>query len=141
MRKEKVKTILIEDNPAEVELLQIAFERTGIDTEFIIHNDGAKALDYLNKLDEEMNDEAPQIIILDLNLPSVSGKEILKNIKSDEKLRKLPVIVLSSSKEKKDIEESYQLYANSYVEKNADFREFLKMTEAIKHFWYERNKQ
>ena len=131
-----MKTLLIEDNPADVELLKIAFEQTQIDTDIIVKTDGQEAIDYLFELAENQPEsEFPSLIFLDLNLPKKSGKEVLRLVKKDEKLRGVPIIVMSTSDFREDVELCYKLYANSYLVKPSDFSMFMDMVGSIKEFW------
>ncbi|GHE69147.1 MULTISPECIES: response regulator [Roseivirga] len=135
-----MKTLLIEDNPADVELLKIAFEQTQIDTDIIVKTDGQEAIDYLFELAENQPEsEFPSLIFLDLNLPKKSGKEVLRLVKKDEKLRGVPIIVMSTSDFREDVELCYKLYANSYLVKPSDFSMFMDMVGSIKEFWYNKS--
>jgi|TARA_B100000965_G_scaffold404428_1_gene435150 two-component system response regulator len=135
-----LKTLLIEDNPADVELLKIAFEQTQIDTDIIVKTDGQEAIDYLFELAENQPEsEFPSLIFLDLNLPKKSGKEVLRLVKKDEKLRGVPIIVMSTSDFREDVELCYKLYANSYLVKPSDFSMFMDMVGSIKEFWYNKS--
>ncbi|WP_286756043.1 response regulator [Roseivirga sp. UBA838] len=135
-----MKTLLIEDNPADVELLKIAFEQTQINTDIIVKTDGQEAIDYLFELAENQPEsEFPSLIFLDLNLPKKSGKEVLRLVKKDEKLRGVPIIVMSTSDFREDVELCYKLYANSYLVKPSDFSMFMEMVGSIKEFWYNKS--
>tara|TARA_Y100000114_G_scaffold11645_1_gene9305 strand:- start:26456 stop:26872 length:417 start_codon:yes stop_codon:yes gene_type:complete len=135
-----LKTLLIEDNPADVELLKIAFEQTQINTDIIVKTDGQEAIDYLFELAENQPEsEFPSLIFLDLNLPKKSGKEVLRLVKKDEKLRGVPIIVMSTSDFREDVELCYKLYANSYLVKPSDFSMFMEMVGSIKEFWYNKS--
>jgi len=124
--------LLVEDNPDD-ELLAIrALKKNNIMNEVVIARDGVEALDYLFGTgvyaERDMN-VMPQVILLDLNLPKVNGLEVLKRLRSDERTKLLPVVILTSSKEDRDLTECYRLGANSYIRKPVDFTQF---TEAIK---------
>lgn len=131
------KTLLIEDNEADVDLLRIAYQENKIETEIIVKYDGEEALEYLNYAKESNPQLLPQLILLDLNLPKKSGKEILKFIKADHALRSIPIIIMSTSSVKEDVSLAYNLNANAYLTKLGDFKEFLSLVKSLKDFWYE----
>lgn len=132
------KTILLveDDNKDEVLILR-SLKNDGIVNEVFIVRDGAEAVDYLMNKENEL----PTIVLLDLKLPKLSGHEVLKRIRSDERTKLLPVIILTSSDEDKDILESYSHGANSYVCKPVKFDEFSKAVRAIGLFWLLTNKE
>ena len=125
--------LLVEDNPDDEALTLRAFKKNNITNEVVVMHDGVQALDYLfcrgNYADRDPH-TLPQIMLLDLKLPRIDGLEVLKQIRSHEKTKLLPVIILTSSKEEKDIIESYKLGANSYIRKPVDYTQF---AQAIKH--------
>lgn len=138
--KTKPKTLIIDDNPADIELLKIAFQKADIESDITTKTDGDSALDYLFELKKANNKEdIPMLVILDLNMPKTSGKDVLKGIKEDEELRKIPVIILSTSDVQDDVQDCYSLHANSYLIKPSDFDHFSEMIEAIKEFWFNKN--
>lgn len=126
------KILLVEDNPGDAELMRLAFETAGINCDLQVADSGEKALDYL----EAPEPSAPQLILLDLNLPGMSGHDVLRRIKSNAALKCIPVIALSSSASDEDIGLSYELAANSYVQKPADMAGFVRVVEAIGAFWF-----
>ena len=97
--------------------------------------DGKEALDYLHKEEGNENAETPDLILLDLNLPKVDGREVLENIKSDESLKVIPVVILTTSNDEEDIFKSYGLHANCYITKPVDFNQFIDVVEKIEDFW------
>jgi CheY-like chemotaxis protein len=128
---------MVEDDAKDVELSLTALEDYNLVNEVIVTNDGEEALDYLycrGKF-EQRNRENPAVILLDLKLPKVDGLEVLKQIKSDEKLKLIPVVVLTSSKEEKDMVASYKLGVNAYVVKPVDFHEFVNAIKELGAFW------
>ena len=125
------RILLVEDNPGDAELTRLAFETAGIECALDVANSGEKALEYLELSDTS----APQLILLDLNLPGMGGHDVLRRIKSDNALKRIPVIVLSSSASDDDIGRSYELAANSYVQKPIDMANFVRAVEAIGAFW------
>lgn len=125
-----VNILLIEDNPGDIELIKSAFEEAQVNTEIQVISDGQLALEYLQTMLT-----LPDIILLDINLPKVSGFEILKTIKNDPKIRKTPVVMLTSSEDEADINKSYDEFANSYISKPVDFDSFLDAIQSMEHFW------
>lgn len=130
-----VELLLVEDNPNDVFLLRKAFEKSGVNFYFNIATDGKEALDYLNKKEKYEQAKTPGIIILDLNLPKKNGFEVLKEIKNDKQLKKIPVIIFTTSASEEDIARSYELSANCYIVKPSSYKELLKVVELIKSFW------
>ncbi len=129
MNKREVLILLVEDNPDDVELTLKAFEKHKLANEIIIARDGEEALDLLFPEDESISEPCtPDLVLLDLKLPKVDGLEVLRRIKSDNYTKLIPVVVLTSSKEERDLTESYLLGVNSYIRKPVDFEKF---TEAI----------
>jgi len=130
MQKSK-PILLVEDNPDDVDLTIRAFRRNNVSNEIIVARDGVEAIDYL--MGE--NTSLPIIILMDLKLPRVDGKEVLRKIRSTERTKLLPVIILTSSREEEDIIDSYNLGANGYVRKPVDFLEFTEAIKALGLFW------
>jgi CheY-like chemotaxis protein len=131
------RILLVEDDPKDVELTLTALEEYNLANEVIVARDGEEALEYLysrGKFKTRSNDN-PSVMLLDLKLPKVDGLEVLKQIKSEEKLRMIPVVVLTSSKEEKDMVASYRLGVNAYVVKPVDFHEFVNAIKELGIFW------
>jgi CheY-like chemotaxis protein len=131
------RILLVEDDPKDVELTLTALEEYNLANEVIVARDGEEALDYLycrGKFKTRAGDN-PAVMLLDLKLPKVDGLEVLKQAKSDEKLRMIPVVVLTSSKEEKDMVASYRLGVNAYVVKPVDFHEFVNAIKELGAFW------
>jgi CheY-like chemotaxis protein len=128
---------MVEDDPRDVELTLTALEEYNLANEVVVTHDGAEALDYLHCRGEfsTRSGENPAVILLDLKLPKVDGLEVLQQIKSDPKLRIIPVVVLTSSREEKDMVASYQLGVNAYVVKPVDFHEFVNAIRELGVFW------
>lgn len=128
---------MVEDDPKDVELTLTALEEFNLANEVIVTRDGAQALDYLYCRGEYAmrSCDNPAVMLLDLKLPKVDGLEVLKQVKSDEKLRMIPVVVLTSSKEEKDMVASYKLGVNAYVVKPVDFHEFVNAIKELGVFW------
>lgn len=130
--------VLVEDNPDDVELTLRAFEHANIANEVRVVRDGAEALDYLlarGAHEGRSPDHDPHLVLLDLKLPKVSGLEVLRELRSDARTEALPVVVLTSSREERDVVESYRLGANSYVRKPVDFAEFVEATRQLGLYW------
>ena len=131
------RILMVEDDPKDVELSMTALEDYNLANEIVIASDGEEALDYLfcrGKFQHRSSDN-PAVILLDLKLPKVDGLEVLREIKSDAKLRLIPVVVLTSSKEEKDMVTSYKLGVNAYVVKPVDFHEFVNAIKELGVFW------
>jgi DNA-binding response OmpR family regulator len=131
------RILLVEDDPKDVELTLTALEEYNLANEVIVARDGEEALEYLysrGKFRTRSSDN-PAVVLLDLKLPKVDGLEVLKQIKSEEKLRMMPVVVLTSSKEEKDMVASYKLGVSAYVVKPVDFHEFVNAIKELGVFW------
>ncbi len=134
----EVKTILLaEDDPNDVELTLTALEEYNLANKVTVAHDGAEALDYLyhrGKFEARVNGN-PIFVLLDLKMPKVNGLEVLRHMKTDEKLKMIPVIVLTSSREAPDLAECYKLGVNAYVVKPVDFHDFIKAVKELGVFW------
>jgi DNA-binding response OmpR family regulator len=131
------RILIVEDDPRDVELTMTALEEYNLANEVIITRDGEEALDYLycrGNFNTRTGDN-PAVLLLDLKLPKVDGLEVLQQIKSDEKLRMIPVVVLTSSREERDMVASYKLGVNAYVVKPVDFHEFVNAIKELGIFW------
>ena len=131
------RILLVEDDPNDVELTLNALAEFNLANEVIVARDGAEALDFLykrGKFSERTNDN-PAVILLDLKLPKVSGFDVLKRIRDDEHLKMIPVVILTSSKEEKDLINGYRLGTNAYVVKPVDFQQFIEAVKNIGIFW------
>jgi CheY-like chemotaxis protein len=131
------RILLVEDDPKDVELTLMALGEYNLANEVVVAADGEQALDYLYYRGKfaRRSPENPAVLLLDLKLPKVDGLEILQQIKSDEKLRLIPVVVLTSSREEKDMVASYKLGVNAYVIKPVDFHEFVNAIKELGVFW------
>ena len=133
MNDRPVEILLVEDNPNDVELTLHALKKNNIANRVEVVRDGAEALEFIfaaGAYASRSIEHAPKVILLDLKLPKVDGLEVLRQIKSDPRTRAIPVVVLTSSREERDIVESYNLGVNSYIVKPVDFEQF---TEAVRH--------
>ena len=131
------RILLVEDDPKDVELTMSALEDYNLSNEVVIAMDGEEALDYLyyrGKFQRRSGDN-PAVLLLDLKLPKVDGLEVLETIKQDENLRMIPVVVLTSSREERDMVASYKLGVNAYVVKPVDFHEFVNAIKELGVFW------
>lgn len=131
------RILMVEDDPKDVELTLTALEEYNLANEVVVARDGEEALDYLycrGNFSSRANDN-PAVMLLDLKLPRVDGLEVLHQIKSDEKLKLIPVVVLTSSSEEKDMVASYRLGVNAYVVKPVDFHEFVNAIKELGIFW------
>jgi CheY-like chemotaxis protein len=134
----QVEILYIEDNPSDIELTLHAFKKNHLANDILVGRDGEEALELLYGSEREGNgalNYSPRVILLDLKLPKVDGLEVLKKIKSDERTKTIPVVVLTSSREEKDIIESYRLGVNSYIVKPVDFEKFLEAAKTLGMYW------
>jgi len=131
------RILIVEDDPRDLELTLTALGEYNLANEVVVTRDGQEALDYLygrGQFDTRANDN-PAVMLLDLKLPKVDGLEVLQQIKSDERLKLIPVVVLTSSQEEKDMMRSYKLGVNAYVVKPVDFHEFVNAVKELGVFW------
>lgn len=131
-----IEVLLVEDNPGDAQLTRIALE----DSKFSIHlnvvEDGVEAMAFLRKEEKYAKVAQPHIVLLDLNLPRKDGREVLAEIKGDENLKRIPVVILTTSQSEEDILKAYNLYANCYITKPVDFDQFVKVVQSIENFWF-----
>ena len=130
--------LLVEDNPSDIELTKRAFKKQNIKNELIVVEDGQEALDYLfgqGKYTGRDTSDQPVLVLLDLKLPIIDGLEVLRRIKTDERTRRLCVVILTSSKEDKDLTMGYQLGVNSYIVKPVDFIQFSEVVKNLGLYW------
>lgn len=130
--------LLVEDNPDDVELTRIAFDEAKVANRLVVVRDGAEALDYLFARGAHAGrnpDDLPSIVLLDLNLPRVDGREVLQAIREDPRTRSLPVVVLTTSTEPFDLESAYALGVNSYIQKPVDFERFVWAVKQVGLYW------
>jgi CheY-like chemotaxis protein len=130
-----VHILLVEDNEGDILLTKEAFEESKVRTKISVARNGQEAMDFLYNKNEFEKAEKPDLILLDINIPIYNGHEILKQIKSDSSLKKIPVIMLTTSSNKKDIDQAYENYSNSFVKKPLDMDEFLDAILKIEEFW------
>ncbi len=131
----QVEILLVEDNQADVRLTVEALKEGKISNHLNIARDGMEATDFLKKRGKFANAPDVELILLDLNLPKKDGRSVLAEIKEDENLRRIPVVVMTTSKAEEDIIKSYNLHANCYIIKPIDFDKFIDVVKAIEDFW------
>lgn len=132
-----VEILLVEDNPGDVRLTAEALRDARVRNNLHVAKDGVEALAFLRNDGRYAAAPRPDLILLDLNLPKKSGREVLEEIKGDERLKHIPVVILTTSQAEQDIISSYHLRANAYVTKPVDLDQFLKVVRSIEHFWLE----
>lgn len=130
-----IEILLVEDNPGDVRLTQEAFKEGKVSNNLNVASDGVEALAFLRREGEYANAPRPDVILLDLNLPKKDGREVLAEIKEDPDLRRLPVVVLTTSQAEQDILKSYNLHANCYITKPVDLERFITVVKSIETFW------
>ncbi len=127
--------LLIEDNPGDVRLTQEAFKEGRLAIDLNVVMDGVEAINYLKKEGNYSDATTPDLILLDLNLPKRDGREVLQEIKTDDHLKRIPVVVLTTSNAEQDILKSYNLHVNCYINKPVDFDKFFDIIQKIEDFW------
>ena len=132
---EQIQILLVEDNEGDVGLVEEVFHEAKIRNKLNVAEDGEEAMLFLHKEGKFSNVPRPDIILLDLNLPRKDGREVLKEIKEDDDLKRIPVVILTTSKAEEDIIKSYNLHANSYITKPVDFNQFIRLIKSIEDFW------
>ena len=130
-----VEILLVEDNPGDARLTQEALKDGKVYNKLTVVPDGVEAMAYLRREGRYAGAAQPDLILLDLNLPKKDGREVLQEIKADERLRRIPVVVLTSSNAEQDVLKSYGLHANCYVTKPVDLDQFIGSVKAIENFW------
>lgn len=130
-----IQILLVEDSPADVRLIREAMRDSTIPHEFHVAPDGIEAMAYLWRTGSYQNAPRPQMIILDLNMPRRDGRQVLSDIKADPNLRRIPVVVMSSSAADEDIVRAYESHANCYIRKPVDFSQFREIVRQIEAFW------
>ena len=139
--KHTLEVLLVEDNPFDAELTITSLKENKLANNIYLAKDGAEALDYLFHKDGSLKEDTPKLILLDLKLPKIDGLEVLRRIKSNEKAKGIPVVVMTSSNQESDIEECYRLGVNSFITKPVEFEYFFKAVSSLGHYWLLLNKQ
>lgn len=132
---ELIDILLVEDNPGDVRLTQEAFKDGMLRNNLHVAMDGEQAMDFLYRRGQFAEAPRPDLILLDLNLPKMNGREVLAAIKQDESLKRIPVVVLTTSQDEADITESYRQFASSYIVKPVSMEKFLKVVSSFKQYW------
>ena len=127
--------LLVEDNPADARLIEEVFKDTDLKNKIYVVKDGVEAMHFLNNVNEYSNAPNPDIILLDLNLPRKDGREVLKEVKENENLKSIPIVILTTSSASEDVVKTYRNHANCYITKPVDFDQFLSVVTAIEDFW------
>ncbi len=130
-----IEILLVEDNPGDVRLTREALAEAKVRNRLAVVSDGVEALAYLRRQEPFSESPRPDLVLLDLNLPKKDGREVLAELKNDPALRRLPVVVLTTSSSEKDILESYDLHANCYITKPVDLDQFINVVTHIEDFW------
>ncbi|MEH1866068.1 MAG: response regulator [Nostoc sp.] len=131
-----IEVLLVEDNPGDAQLTRIALEDSEISIHLNVVEDGVEAMAFLRKQGKYVKAAHPDIVLLDFNLPRKDGREVLAEIKADENLKRIPVVVLTTSQAEEDILKAYNLSANCYITKPVDFDQFVKIVQSIENFWF-----
>jgi CheY-like chemotaxis protein len=130
-----IEILLVEDNPGDVRLTREALNEGHVRNNLTVAKDGAEALAMVRRQPPYDVAPRPDLVLLDLNLPKLDGRQVLAEMKADPELRRIPVVVLTTSKAEEDVMRSYDLYANSYITKPVDFDQFIKVVQSIEDFW------
>ncbi len=138
MKRGEVEILLVEDNPDEVELTKIAFQRNNLADKVHVVRDGEEALDFFfcrGVYSDRRFNTPPKLVLLDLKLPKVDGLEVLREVKADRRTRSVPIVVMTSSTQPRDMVEGYQLGVNSYIQKPVNFDQFQKLIKDLADYW------
>ncbi|MBI5491545.1 MAG: response regulator [Deltaproteobacteria bacterium] len=130
-----VEILMVEDNPADIRLTQEAFKDAKVLNSMHTVGDGVEAMAFLRRQGEYASSPRPDLILLDLNLPKKDGREVLAEIKQDPDLKRIPVVILTTSDDEMDVLKAYDLHVNAYVKKPVDLDQFIKVVEAVEDFW------
>jgi CheY-like chemotaxis protein len=133
---EPLDILLVEDNPGDIQLTRIALEEGKICVNLSVVEDGEAALQFLHRQGIYTSAPHPDVILLDLNLPRKNGHEVLAEIKADPSLRRIPVVILTTSQAEEDVLKAYNQAANCYITKPVDFNQFIKIVQSIENFWF-----
>ena len=132
----KVNVLLVEDSPGDARLILEAFKESKINTDVKVVEDGVEAIAFLRQQGTYANEQRPDLILLDLNLPRKDGREVLLEIKNDDDLKQIPILVLTTSNQAQDIITSYERHANSYITKPIDMDTFFETMKSLEDFWF-----
>jgi CheY-like chemotaxis protein len=131
-----IDILLVEDNPGDVRLTKEALKEGKINNNLYVVGDGKEALDFLSLLKKHKDAVKPDLILLDLNLPKLDGWGVLKKIKTDSTLKRIPVVILTTSEDERDVSNAYNQYANCYITKPVDLEQFVTIVKTIEDFWF-----
>jgi len=131
-----IEILLVEDNPGDADLARDALETSKIYNSLYVVGDGEEAMAYLHGQGEYADAPHPDLILLDLNLPKKDGREVLGEIKADDGLKRIPVVVLTTSSDEQDVLKTYNLHANCYITKPIDLAQFIRVVQSIQDFWF-----
>lgn len=134
-RSKIVDLLLVEDNPGDIRLTEEALRDAGMPVNLSVAMDGVEAVEFLHKRGKYKNAPRPDLILLDLNLPKKNGPEVLSDIKSDPDLKRIPVLVMTTSSEPDDVQKAYSLNANCYITKPIQLEDFMNVVQSIENFW------
>lgn len=132
-----IHILLVEDNPADVRLTREALRDGKLHNTMTVAGDGVEAMDMLRQRGQYASAPRPDLVLLDLNLPKKDGRQVLREIKEDDDLKRIPVVILTTSQAEEDVVRSYQLQANAYVSKPVELEQFIKVVKTIEQFWLE----
>ncbi len=130
-----INILLVEDNPGDIRLTQEALKQGKVLNNLYVVTDGVQAVDFLAKHEPFAGSVTPDLILLDLNLPKKDGRQVLKEMKEDAKLKQIPIVILTTSSEEQDIFKSYNLHANCYITKPVELESFINVIRSIENFW------
>ncbi|MBI6546791.1 MAG: response regulator [Cyanobacteria bacterium NC_groundwater_1444_Ag_S-0.65um_54_12] len=129
--------LLVEDNPADAELVRVGLDESSIPTKLSVVQNGEEALAFVRRQAPYTEAERPDLILLDLNLPKIDGRQVLRELKADPAYKQIPIVVLTSSVAPGDVQKAYEMHANSYVKKQVDLDEFMRVIHSFESFWLE----
>jgi chemotaxis family two-component system response regulator Rcp1 len=135
MRGQPIEILLVEDNPGDARLAMESLKDAKVNNNLYWVQDGVQAMVFLRRQGEYSEAPRPDVVLLDLNLPKKDGREVLAEIKTDEKLRRIPVVILTVSSDERDVLETYNLHANCYITKPIDLDQFIEVVKSIEDFW------
>jgi CheY-like chemotaxis protein len=136
LNKKDMRILIIDDSPSDAELAVQAFKQSRLSNEITVVSDGREALSYLRKKGKYADAIRPDLILLDLNLPKLDGYSVLKEIKQDEELKAIPVVILTTSEDEKDVQAAYELQASAFITKPVDFPKFVSVAKDIQQFYF-----
>ena len=130
-----IEILMVEDSPGDIRLTQQALKEGKVKNNLFVVNDGGSALEYLQHSGKYKNVTTPDLILLDLNLPGKNGRSVLREVKAHPKLRKIPVVILTSSENEEDVTRTYELHANCYIKKPVNLEQFMAVVKSVEDFW------